>query len=206
MQKKSTVENQRLIVLTGGIGSGKTQVSDYLLRKMIPVEDADHLVHQLLKEDLDLKKLIVSEFGTEILTCQQEIDRKQLASIIFKDPLKRKVVEAWIHPRVRSAFLNFRKNHKTEDILVEVIPLLFESNLENLYPEVWMVSSPLEQVLKRLQENRNFSLEDALARIKNQMPLQEKKQRLFEHLNGHLIENSGSLDELYAQVDKLLQI
>jgi len=201
-----TTTAQHLIALTGGIGSGKTQVSDYLETKGIPIADADRIVHKLLKEDTDLKNLIIESFGPKILSTEQEIDRKQLAHIIFNSQEKRKELESWIHPRVREAFLEFRKAHPEENILVEVIPLLFESKLENMYPEVWLVSAPEEHILQRLQSHRHFTLKEAQSRIKNQLSLQEKKARLLQHPNGYCIENNGSRSQLYQQVDNRLSI
>jgi len=198
-------KNQRLIALTGGIGSGKTQVSDYIESKGIPVADADRIVHQLLKEDVNLKKIITENFGSAILNSEQEIDRKQLAHIIFHSEEKRKQLESWIHPRVREAFLEFRKSHPEANILVEVIPLLFESKLENKYPEVWLISAPEDHVLQRLQSHRQFTLEEAQSRIKNQLSLREKQSRLTQHPNGYCIENSGSIAQLYQQVDNRLK-
>jgi len=195
---------QRLIALTGGIGSGKTQVSDYIETKGIPVADADRIVHQLLKEDTALKNLIIESFGPTVLSAEQEIDRKQLAHIIFDSEEKRKTLESWIHPRVREAFLKFRKAHPEAQILIEVIPLLFESKLENMYSEVWLVSAPEVHVLQRLQSHRHFTLEEAQSRIKNQLSLQEKQSRLLQHPNGYCIQNNGSLAQLYQQVDNRL--
>jgi dephospho-CoA kinase len=200
-----TSKVQRLIALTGGIGSGKTQVSDYIETKGIPVADADRIVHQLLKQDTTLKNLIIESFGPTVLSEKQEIDRKQLAHIIFGSKEKRKALESWIHPRVREAFLEFRKAHPEAQILIEVIPLLFESKLENMYPEVWLVSAPEDHVLERLQNHRHFTLEEAQSRIKNQLSLPEKQSRLLQHPNGHCLENNGSLAQLYQQVDNRLQ-
>jgi dephospho-CoA kinase len=196
--------NQRLIALTGGIGSGKTQVSDYLESRGIPVADADQIVHRMLREDTDLLGLIRKQFGSSVFDANGVLDRKRLAAIIFPDPVARKILESWTHPRVRAGFQAFRLAHPQAPILVEVIPLLFESALETAYPEVWLVAAPEAEMLLRLQHKRGLTIEDARARMSSQLSLDEKKIRLQAHGHGRLLHNMGTLAELYNQVDTLI--
>jgi dephospho-CoA kinase len=197
-------KSQRLIALTGGIGSGKTQVSDYLETKNIPVADADKLVHHMLQEDDALLALIRAEFGDSVFNSKGILDRTRLGALVFQDPIARKRLEGWTHPRVREGLLAFRREHPKANILVEVIPLLFESGLESQYPEVWLVETPEAEALKRLQEKRGMSEANAWARLNSQLSLSAKKKRLSQHPNGCLLSNTSELSALFQQVDTLI--
>jgi dephospho-CoA kinase len=204
MQLELSTKLQRTIALTGGIASGKSLVEAYLKSLGIPVEDADAVVHRLLRDDETLKSRIRAAFGPEVFTVEGAVDRVQLGRVVFQNPERRALLESWLHPAVRQELAAFRERHPNAPVVVVSIPLLFESKLENLYPEVWLlVCDPTSQI-ERLATYRGMSREDALVRIQSQMPLSEKQARLVTHPNGKTLINQSTPEALYTQIDTML--
>lgn len=204
MQIDSLAKPQRTIALTGGIASGKTLVEVYLKSLGIPVEDADAVVHRLLRDDEVLKSRIREAFGAEVFTPEGAVDRAQLGRVVFQNPERRVLLESWLHPAVRRELVAFRERHQDAPVVVVSIPLLFESKLEALYPEVWLLVCNQDSQIERLATHRGMSRADALARIQSQMPFSEKQARLTGHPNGKLLINQSTPQALYSQIDTLL--
>lgn len=203
--QSETASVRRAIAVTGGIASGKTLLGDYLIAQGIPVIDADAVVHRLLREDDVLKARIRETFGEHIFQEDGFPDRQKLAAIVFQDSERRACLERWIHPSVREEIDAFFRRHAAQPVVVTIIPLLFESGLEKNYPEVWLLGSDEDEQCRRLEATRGMSRNAALARIRSQMPLAEKRKRLAAHANGHFIQNSGAAQDVYRQVDALLR-
>ncbi len=194
----------RLIALTGGIASGKTLVETYLAGRDIPVEDADAVVHRLLSKDDIVKARIRQAFGGSVFSDDGTVDRRALGALVFENPERRQLLESWLHPAVREALMAFRRQHAENPVVVVSIPLLFESDLQYAYPEVWLLVCEENLQMERLMTYRGLSREEALARIYSQMPMIEKQKLLNEHPNGKVILNRETLQALYQQVDALL--
>lgn len=192
------------IALTGGIASGKSLVGAYLQGRGIPVIDADDVVHQLLREDAEVKDKIRQTFGDSVFAADGSVDRKALGAQVFTDSTKRKLLESWLHPKTRERIEAFYGQHQGQPLAVSIIPLLFESELEDRYDTVWLLETPEELQVARLQQSRAMSRADAQARIASQMPLLEKRERAARHPNHAVIANTGTADALYTQVDALL--
>lgn len=195
----------RRIALTGGIACGKSLAGEYLTEKGIPVIDADDVVHALLKEDTVLKNQIRAEFGDDVFDGEGQIIRPQLGQKVFGNPNRKKLLESWIHPKTREAIEAFYALNAQEPIGVSIIPLLFESQLEDRYDAVWLLDTPVETQLTRLIERRGMSEADALARIHSQMSGQEKAKRTDQHPGGTIISNEGPPEALYRKLDTLIQ-
>lgn len=188
------------IGLTGGIGSGKSLVGDFLKTQGVPVIDADTVVHQLLAEDAPVRTAIRETFGADIFTPDGRVDRPKLGAQVFAHPDRRRVLEGLLHPPTRVAIDRFFEAHAEAPLAVAMIPLLFESGLQDRYDETWLVVATEAQQMERLQATRGLSREEALARIHAQMPLDEKKARA-----DVLIDNTGSPEATQRQVSALLQ-
>jgi dephospho-CoA kinase len=203
-----TPSHIRRISLTGGIASGKSLVGDYLQRKGIPVIDADQVVHTLLRSDTALQAQIRQAFGDECLNDDGSVNRAQVGSVVFGDVDKRRQLEQWIHPKVRQAMNVFYETQQAagQSIGVALIPLLFESRLQDLYDEIWLIQTTEALQQQRLAEHRSMEDDAALARIQSQMPFEDKHTALRKHPCGHLLMNTGSPEALYQQVDDLLAI
>jgi dephospho-CoA kinase len=194
----------RRIALTGGIACGKSLVGEALRERGIPVIDADDVVHRLLREDEALKAKIRQEFGSEVFTSEGYVDRPRLGRTIFGDVARRKLLESWIHPETRTVIERFHEENRDAPIVVSIIPLLFESGLEERYDEVWLLLTDEATQLRRLLEKRGMSREDALARIRNQMPAEEKARRTRQQASHAIWENNGEPADLLRQLDARL--
>lgn len=165
-----------VVGLTGGIASGKSTVSAIFREMNIPVIDADQIAKEVVQNGRVAYSKIVEAFGKEILQEDLEINRAALGQIIFHNEQERQKLNSIVHPEVRSEMLKQKEQLIAEQyqLVVLDIPLLFESKLTYLVDQVIVVHVNELVQLERLQKRNNLSKEDALARIKSQLPLTEK--------------------------------
>lgn len=191
----------KIIGLTGGIASGKSTVTAYLRQKGYQVVDADRLVHSLQAKGGPLYQALILAFGTGILGPGQELDRPKFAQLIFNDPAARKKSADLQDRIIRQELIKERDRlAQEEDIFFMDLPLLFELDYEDWFDEIWLVVLDEDQQLQRLMARNGYSLEEAQKRVASQMPL-SKKIRLADQL----IDNNGSLEDTYRQLDQQLQ-
>lgn len=200
--------NPRIIGLTGGIGMGKTTVSNYLAtRYSLPILDADRYARDAVQPGSPALAAIRDRFGSTILHPDGTLNRRRLGEIVFQNQTERQWLEGQIHPYVRQAMTDDRNAlyHALDSsinphAIVMVIPLLFEANLTNIVDEIWVVRTSTEQQIQRLVQREGLTLEQAHARIKSQMPIQEKCDRA-----DVILDNSSTVTDLLEQVDRALQ-
>lgn len=185
-----------VIGLTGNIACGKSTVGKIFLDLNIPVLDSDDVVHKLYAEDKKVQNELMQEFGT--------LDKKEIAQMVFGDSdthvQKRKSLEAIIHPAVDNAFRNWVKENQKEVFMVNLVPLLFEAGLEFRYDYIACVTTDEKNQLERLRKrNPEMPEQEALARIKSQMPQEQKRQK-----SNFEIKNSGNIEDLKIQVEDIL--
>jgi len=195
----------RRIALTGGIACGKSLAGEYLRQKGIPVIDADEVVHQLLREDATLKDKIRAEFGPDVFTDEGFVDRPRLGQQVFGNVARRKLLESWIHPETRTVIERFYKQNEQAPLVISIIPLLFESNLEDRYDEVWLLQTDEALQLERLEQQRGMTRQDAMARIRNQMSNEDKIRRAKQHPCYAIWRNNGTPEQLLNQLDHRLE-
>ena len=185
------------IGLTGGIASGKSTVAAMFRDLHIPVIDADEIAHRVTAIDGEAYQSIVETFGSDILDSNGAIDRRKLGAIVFHDEQKRKQLNAIVHPLVRKHMLQQKEQYarKGEKAVVLDIPLLFESKLEHLVDRILVVYVDEQTQLRRLCERNGFSVEEARARMKAQMPLGEKRKKA-----DAVIDNNGTIEETKRQL------
>ncbi len=188
--------------LTGGLASGKSTVSRLLKKQGVPVIDADELAHLALQPGQEPYEKAVSHFGSEILQTDQKIDRKKLAARVFNHPEQLRFLESVVHPFVQAQVAVLRKQAESQGHVVAVydVPLLFEKNLEKQFDLTLTVGSSEETQIRRVMARNGFTREEALARLRNQLPIAEKIKRSHDS-----IWNEGSLEELELQVSNWLQ-
>ncbi|WP_032801769.1 dephospho-CoA kinase [Streptococcus sobrinus] len=191
----------KIIGLTGGIASGKSMVTAYLRQKGYQVVDADQLVHSLQAKGGLLYQALILAFGTGILGPGQELDRPKFAQLIFNDPAARKK-SADLQDRIirQELIKEWDRLAQEEDIFFMDLPLLFELDYEDWFDEVWLVVLDEDQQIGRLMARNSYSFDQAQKRIAAQLPL-DKKIRLADQL----IDNNGSLEDTYRQLDQQLQ-
>lgn len=165
------------IGITGGIGTGKSTFLKLLQELGFKVFSCDEEVKALYK-DSKIKKKIVQLFGKEILTSQEELNKKLISKKILENQVLKKKLEGLLHPLVKKRLDKFLKNAQIskEKIVFVEVPLLFEAGWDKLFDEIWVVTCSPKVQIKRLLE-RGLSLEEAQAFIKAQLPLSEKEKR-----------------------------
>lgn len=195
------MSQNKIIGLTGSISTGKTQVSNYLRDRGEKVIDADLIAREVV--DLGpVKEKIKEAFGNDIYK-DDELDRKALGEIVFRDKEKRQVLNEIEHPEIYRIILEEVKNSKGR-VFVD-IPLLFESQHLNEkygldFDEVWLVYVNRETQVKRLIKRDRISRGYALEKINSQMSVEDKKI-----MADVIIDNSGSLEETFRQVEENLK-
>jgi dephospho-CoA kinase len=183
--------------ITGGIATGKSAVLQEFKSRGIPTLSSDELAHQCLKKGHPAYFKVLRRFGRAILGSRLEIDRKRLGAIIFSKPAERKWLERQIHPWVIRRLRSFIR--KKRGVVALDIPLLYEAKLEGLVDAVVVVWCPEKLQLARLEKRDGLSTEEALRRIRAQLPLSLKKKRA-----DYVITNDQTLLTLRRQVDALL--
>ena len=191
---------KRIIGLTGGIATGKTTVANYLAQTHnLPVLDADIYAREAVTTGSPIFQQIIQRYGTEILLGEDRyLNRQKLGEIIFNNRAERLWLESLIHPYVHQKFIQ-GITESTSEILVLVVPLLFEAQMTDMVTEIWVVYCSKEQQLPRLMQRNNLTLEQAQARINSQIPLEEKVKYA-----DVVLDNSSTLEVLLKQIDGVL--
>ncbi|GAA3151083.1 dephospho-CoA kinase [Kribbella aluminosa] len=184
--------------LTGGIGSGKSAVSERLAARGAVVIDADVLAREVVARGTDGLAEVVAAFGPGVLTADGDLDRPALGKLVFGDETARRTLEAIIHPRVRlrSAQLEAAAADRSPSaIVVHDIPLLVETGQADRFDLVLVVDVPVEVQLERLTAQRGMAAAEAEQRIASQA---SRADRLAAA--DVVLDNSGSLEELDRRV------
>lgn len=191
-----------VIGLTGSIASGKSTVSLMFDEFSIPVIDADKIAREVVRPKEPAYNDIVDYFGHDILRDDDTLNRKALGEIVFHDQAELDKLNSFVHPRIRERMKELRDAYVEmgEQAIVLDIPLLFENNLTYLIDQAIVVTVDEETQIKRLMEREEFTREEALNRIRVQMPLKEK-----EALADKVINNNGEKYDSYLQLQKILQ-
>jgi dephospho-CoA kinase len=190
----------KVIGLTGGISSGKSTVSQFLAELGAVILDADKIGHEAFKPDTKPWQEVVAAFGRQILKPSGEIDRNQLGEMVFDNPKLLSRLNQIMHPRMYDmvkAQLEGLRQQGVEVVVLEA-PLLLEANWTSLADEVWVTVAPESTVLRRLMERTGLSEPQSLARIRSQLPPEERVKQAKVVIN-----TDCSLDELKAKVQEL---
>jgi len=188
----------KIICLTGGIGSGKTTVANYLLSKNIPVYIADTEAKKLL--DLpEVQRELQKIFGENIVE-NSAINRVKLANIVFSNPEKLKELNQIIHPKVKIHFKNWVNEHKKHPILVREAAVLFESGNYKDCETIILLKTPEHIRIQRVIERDQTTAANVQNRIKNQWTDEEKEKR-----SNFVVENIN-LTETLNKIDNILNL
>ena len=183
--------------LTGGIASGKSTVSRFFSEAGALIIDADKISREVVSQGTTGYDEILSFFGRTILLPDGEIDRKRLGEIIFNDPEKKAHLDAIVHPRVfeRSAEMIAQiATHTPDAVVILDIPLLLEAGMGSDLAEVIVVYVPEITQLERLMKRDGIDKQSAMARIRSQIPIEEKRKRATV-----VIDNSHTLSDCRRQ-------
>ena len=173
--------------LTGGIASGKTTVASILHSNGAVILDADIIARQVVMPGQPAWRDIRDEFGEAVLYADGTINRILLGELVFNNPQLRRQLEKIIHPQVRArmdAQVNRLKQTTPHAVVIQDIPLLFESQMSGGLAEIIVVYTPMAFQLQRLVKRDGLTIEAARARIKAQIPIEEKCRRATIIINN----------------------
>ncbi|WBW95881.1 dephospho-CoA kinase [Oceanirhabdus sp. W0125-5] len=191
------------IGLTGGIGSGKSTISNFLKENGIKVVDADKISREVLNIYPEINKRIRSEFGAEVFLNEETLNRKMLGNIIFKDAEKKKSFENIIIPYIIKEIrerIDLLEKEK-EKIIVLDAPTLMENKLNEEMDYNITVWVDRETQIERVMERDKSSRGEVISRIDSQMSLDKKKE-----LSDFTIDNRGEVEDTLKQVKKVLRV
>ena len=169
------------VCLTGGIACGKSLLSRYLNELGVETIDADDVVHELIPDPAE---------------------RRRIAAEVFADPVKRKVLEARLHPLVReriTRFLSSSLSTHRSSLRLAVIPLLFEVHWDAEYDIICCIASSRDNQISRMTTTRGYTREEAEARLAAQMPVEEKAAK-----SHYVIRNDGSAEDLRREAERFV--
>lgn len=192
-----------VIVITGGIGSGKTAVTDYLISKGYKVIDTDLMAHEITSKNGKAISYIRDVFGEEYILKDGSMDREKIRKLVYKDENKKKLLEKGttdiIISDTKKMIEDYRK--KGLEILFVAIPLFFENGGENekYFDKIWLVCSDIEKRVKRIKKRDNLNEYMIKKIMEKQMPDKDKEIK-----SDVVIKNSGTIEELHRKIDSLL--
>lgn len=186
-----------LIGLTGGIGSGKSEVARLLVARGAEVIDADQIVRELQQPGAEIYDAMIKMLGQEIVSTDKSLDRAKIAGQVFADESMLKKLNELVHPIVRRVMNERVESFRdTDKVVVLDIPLLVENPRPGL-DGVLVVDLDTQIAIQRLVEQRQMKLEDAQARVAKQAKREQRRA-----IAGHVIDNSGDRQALEASVDR----
>jgi dephospho-CoA kinase len=183
--------------LTGGIGCGKTTVSDLFAGMGVPVLDADQVAHELTDKGQPALVRIREEFGEQILNLDGSLNRWQLKKLIFADAKQKQKLEAILHPLIIAA-LNAKIEQLNAPYCILSIPLLFETKMEAAVDRVLVVDCPVELQIERVSKRDKLDINIIQAIIASQIPRDYRRKHADD-----LLDTSQTDNPLAEQVKKL---
>ena len=192
-----------IIGLTGGIGTGKSEVSRILGELGALVVNADRLGHEAYLPGTDTWEKVVQTFGQEILQPNQEIDRTKLGPIVFADPEALNRLNAIVHPKIYSMAEEIIAKARSENMVKAVVleaAILIEANWQPLVEEVWVITASEQSIIDRIGAQRGLTEQQVRSRIGSQFSQSER----VKHAHV-IIDNEGGVDNLTDQIKELWQ-
>lgn len=193
----------KVIGITGGVGAGKSEILSYLKEHCnCRILMADRLAEELEEPGQDCYDQLLALLGREILQEDGRIDRKKMAARVFADKSLLEAVNAMIHPAVKQAILQIIRDEKEaarRDYLFIEAALLIEDGYAEIVDELWYIHTEEEVRRQRLKASRGYTDEKIDSILKEQL----SEEEFYRHCH-YVIENSGSLESVYEQLDKKL--
>lgn len=190
-----------LFGITGGIGSGKSTVCEFLRKKDVPILEADPLAKRLTNELPVIRKALIDKFGPDVYTESGELNRAKLSEVVFSDEAARQRVNAIIHPHVFNWIqgeVARLQNEEQRSLIGVEAALIFESEMDKILDAVVVVTAPLKNRLEWIARRNKLSETEIRKRIDSQMPIAEKVKRA-----DYVLENNSTLTDLETRVEEL---
>lgn len=189
----------KIIGLTGGIGSGKSTIANYIASKGIPVYIADEEAKKLM----ELPEVIASVnaiFEENVLDEFGKLDRKRISDLVFNSPTQLAQLNNVVHPLVKNHFIEWLKIHSNAPFIIKEVAILFETGGDKACDKIILVTAPEEIRIERAMKRDNTSKETIVRRMNNQLPESEKITK-----SDFIIHNTD-LNKTFIQVDEILKI
>ena len=187
------------IALTGGIGSGKTTVSDYFRKLGVPVIDADETSHEVTQAGAPAVQQIVDVFGDSVLDHDGNLDRTALRNIVFGDTESRKQLESILHPEIRRR-MNDAASRTQSPYCLFSIPLLIETSQHTSYDRILVVETSEDRRRTWIQARSDLTEGEITAILSAQVSDEQRRGAADD-----LLINDGGIDDLHARIDRLHQ-
>ncbi len=184
------------IAIVGNIASGKSTVENVLRKKGYKVFDSDIIAHEVLD---DLSEKILEAFKDYDISENGRISRQKLGALVFNDKNLKEKLENIVHPEIKDTLKKIFEENKLEKYIFVSIPLLFEVGWRNLFDKILFIYTEDKIRLNRLMQRNNFTKDEALARIKSQLPQEEKVK-----VSDFIINNNHSIDVLQKYIERFI--
>lgn len=184
------------IAIVGNIASGKSTVENVLRKKGYKVFDSDIIAHEVLD---DLSEKILEAFKDYDILENGKISRQKLGALVFNDKNLKEKLENIVHPEIKVRIKKIFEENKLEKYIFVSIPLLFEVGWRNLFDKILFIYTEDKIRLNRLMQRNNFTKDEALARIKSQLPQEEKVK-----VSDFIINNNHSIDVLQKYIERFI--
>jgi dephospho-CoA kinase len=188
--------------VTGGIGSGKTTVCRIFRVLGVPVFMADEVARSLMNSDIDIARGI-SNIAEKDLYTTGELDRRELARLIFNQPDLLRKVNAVVHPAVLRNFEEWSSSQEVPYVIMEAA-VLFESNADKTVDRVVSVSAPVEERISRVMGRSGMTRMEVLDRINNQLEDEEREEQSYYVINN--ADNEMIIPEILKIHDDMLRL
>ncbi|MBX3326513.1 MAG: dephospho-CoA kinase [Nitrospira sp.] len=178
-----------LIGLTGGVATGKSTVAKMFKECGAIVIDADALAREVVRPGKPAWREIRRRFGQSILNADRTINRQALGSLVFNNPMQRRVLERIVHPRVAREQIKLTREATRNDrhaVVIYDVPLLFETGIDKRVQKTIVVTADQNTQIVRLKKRNGLTRAEALRRIRSQMPLTQKIRRADMVIDGTL--------------------
>lgn len=189
-----------LVGLTGGIGSGKSTVSQMLISKGFTVIDADEISREVVAPGSIGLERLVAYFGSDVLNDEGQLNRRKLGEYVFDTPHALEKLNQILHPLIHLSIKAKIEAFNSESVIFIDIPLLFETGNKNEYDEVLLIYVDEETALNRIVSRDQITIELAAKKIDAQMPIDVKRQ-----LADYVIVNDDGIEQLNNRVSDYLE-
>jgi dephospho-CoA kinase len=168
----------KLIGITGGIGTGKTIVCRLFELMGVPVYDSDYRAKWVMANNQTLRQELIGAFGKQIFTAAGELDRTNLAQLVFNDTEKLKLLNSLVHPHVRADFADWAAAYANRPYVLKEAALMYESEAWKQMDKIIVIAAPLDLRIRRIQQrDPHRSLQHIQAIIDKQLHDDEKLSR-----------------------------
>ena len=195
--------NPKVIAVTGGIGSGQSTVCSFFQNQGCKIIDVDIKAKQIIQKDVLLQKELKKAFSNEIFFKDGSLNRKKLAHLAFRDEEKTLELNKIIHPRMVSEVIEEMETARFSEkypLIVVDAALIYEISIEKMFDAVIVVFTSLKKRIIRVMERDDLKRAEVLARVRRQIPLEEKKAWA-----DYVLDNNGTTDDLKKQTVKVYE-